>query len=207
MDIDGHAGTAAKVLGAVFGRSAVTNSEYAGIGISLLDGGMSYEQLMGLAINARLGASASHREIVEFLYTNVVGVGPSLGEREQFEGLLGNGTFSVAALGVLAADTDLDMVVDHLRQRLNQSRIVLVGHSWGGALGLLYSHQHPDKVSALFAVNPLVASQAQQQMRYTFLLHVEMDMWFLPMDKERGMSTFGAGGMLVKMEGFTPGAG
>jgi uncharacterized protein len=36
---------------------------------------------------------------------------------------------------------------------------------------------------------------------------VEMDMWFFPMDKELGMSTFGAGGMLVKMDGFTPGTG
>ncbi|KAA0696866.1 VOC family protein [Halopseudomonas laoshanensis] len=36
---------------------------------------------------------------------------------------------------------------------------------------------------------------------------VEMDMWFFPMDKEHGMSSYGAGGMLVKMEGFTPGGG
>lgn len=78
---------------------------------------------------------------------------------------------SVDALTIDQHLADLDIVVDHLRQRLNQTRIVLVGHSWGGALGLLYSHQYPDKVSALFAVNPLVATQAQQQMRYTFLLH------------------------------------
>lgn len=36
---------------------------------------------------------------------------------------------------------------------------------------------------------------------------VEMDMWFFPMDKETGMSSYGAGGMLVKMEGFSPGGG
>lgn len=36
---------------------------------------------------------------------------------------------------------------------------------------------------------------------------VEMDMWFFPMDKETGMTSYGAGGMLVKMEGFTPGTG
>ena len=33
---------------------------------------------------------------------------------------------------------------------------------------------------------------------------MEMEMWFFPMDKESGMSSYGAGGMLVKMEGFTP---
>lgn len=36
---------------------------------------------------------------------------------------------------------------------------------------------------------------------------MEMDMWFFPMDKEEGMSSYGAGGMLVKTEGFTPGSG
>lgn len=36
---------------------------------------------------------------------------------------------------------------------------------------------------------------------------MEMDMWFFPMDKESGMNSYGAGGMLVKMEGFSPGAG
>ena len=36
---------------------------------------------------------------------------------------------------------------------------------------------------------------------------IEMDMWFFPMDKEAGMSGYGAGGMLVKQVGFTPGGG
>lgn len=36
---------------------------------------------------------------------------------------------------------------------------------------------------------------------------MEMDMWFFPMDKESGMNSYGAGGTLVKMEGFAPGAG
>ena len=36
---------------------------------------------------------------------------------------------------------------------------------------------------------------------------MDMDMWFFPMDKDTGMSSYGAGGMLVKMDGFTPGGG
>lgn len=35
----------------------------------------------------------------------------------------------------------------------------------------------------------------------------EMDMWAFPMDKETGMNSYGAGGMLVKMDGFAPGGG
>ncbi|WP_019676555.1 VOC family protein [Arsukibacterium perlucidum] len=36
---------------------------------------------------------------------------------------------------------------------------------------------------------------------------VEMEMWFFPMDKENGMSFYGAGGALVKMDGYKPGGG
>ncbi|MBE9111714.1 VOC family protein [Nodosilinea sp. LEGE 07298] len=36
---------------------------------------------------------------------------------------------------------------------------------------------------------------------------IEMDMWVFPMDKEFGMTHYGAGGMLVKMDGFAPGGG
>jgi predicted enzyme related to lactoylglutathione lyase len=33
----------------------------------------------------------------------------------------------------------------------------------------------------------------------------DLDMWFFPMDQDQGMNQFGAGGMLVKMDGFSPG--
>nr|WP_324259937.1 VOC family protein [Cellvibrio fontiphilus] len=36
---------------------------------------------------------------------------------------------------------------------------------------------------------------------------MEMEMWSFPMDDEAPMSSYGTGGMLVKMEGFEPGAG
>jgi uncharacterized protein len=35
----------------------------------------------------------------------------------------------------------------------------------------------------------------------------EMEMWSFPMDKEAAMTTPGANGMLVKMEGYNPGSG
>lgn len=36
---------------------------------------------------------------------------------------------------------------------------------------------------------------------------VAMQMWAFPMDPQAGMSGYGSGGMLVKMDGFAPGAG
>ncbi|HEX2245363.1 MAG TPA: alpha/beta fold hydrolase, partial [Gammaproteobacteria bacterium] len=61
---------------------------------------------------------------------------------------------------------DLDAVVDHLRQILDQDKIVLIGHSWGSALGLLYVQHHPEKVSAFIGVAQLVSLLKAQQAQY-----------------------------------------
>jgi pimeloyl-ACP methyl ester carboxylesterase len=65
---------------------------------------------------------------------------------------------------------DLDAVADHLRQSLSQDKIILMGHSWGAALGLLYAQAHPDKVSAFIGVNPVVSTREGQQAQYDFVL-------------------------------------
>jgi pimeloyl-ACP methyl ester carboxylesterase len=64
---------------------------------------------------------------------------------------------------------DLDVVVNNLRQSLGQDKVILVGHSWGAALGVLYAHAYPEKVSALIAVNPLVSMRESQQAQYDFV--------------------------------------
>ena len=64
----------------------------------------------------------------------------------------------------------LDAVVGHLRNSLGRDKIVLIGHSWGAALGLLYAHAHPDVVSAFISVNPLISMRAAQQAQYDFVL-------------------------------------
>ncbi len=65
---------------------------------------------------------------------------------------------------------DLDAVVSHLRSSLGATRLVLIGHSWGAALGLLYVHAHPDAVAAFIGVNPLVSMRAAQQAQYDFVV-------------------------------------
>ncbi|MFO0780164.1 MAG: alpha/beta hydrolase [Nitrospira sp.] len=65
---------------------------------------------------------------------------------------------------------DLDAVVDHLRQTLGQNKIILVGHSWGSMLGLLYSQQHPEKVSVYIGVAQVVSWHQIQQGQYDFTL-------------------------------------
>lgn len=110
IDLDGSAGVVAKVIGAVFGAVSVRNAEYVGIGLKLLDGGTSYAGLMQLALDARLGAAASHVAVVDLLYGNVVGAPPSPAEQALYVALLDNRSYTPATLGVLAADTDLNKI-------------------------------------------------------------------------------------------------
>ncbi len=64
---------------------------------------------------------------------------------------------------------DLDAVVDHLRRTFGREKIVLIGHSWGGALGILYAHAHPETVSALIAVAPLISLREAERAQDAFI--------------------------------------
>lgn len=105
LDIEGHAGQAAKLLGAVFGASSVTNAEYVGIGLTELDNGMSYEQLGEVAINVT--GLSNYDEIVTLLWQNLFGVAPSEEEKAPYVELLDDG-MSVGALTVAAADSSFN---------------------------------------------------------------------------------------------------
>lgn len=102
FDINGNAGTAAKILGAVLGAAAVSNPTYEGIALGLLDGGMSYANLMHLAFTA-VGANSSNA-VVTTLLTNVLGTTPTPAQVTTFSSLIDNGTYTDGTLGVLAAD-------------------------------------------------------------------------------------------------------
>jgi hypothetical protein len=108
LDLDGHAGQVAKVLGAVFGVDVVSNKEYVGIGLSLLDGGMSYEDLASLAIS--VAGQTTFEEISKLLWTNVIGSAPSAEDIAPFVTMLELGQLSIGSLTTLAADTDLNAV-------------------------------------------------------------------------------------------------
>ena len=129
FDLGGNAGSVAKVLGAVFGKSAVANAGYAGIGLYFLDTlGYSLEQLVQVAISAKLGSSPTHAAVVNLLYANVVGYSPDGATRNAFVGMLDRKEHSVASLGVFAAETEL-----------NKSNINLVGLSNKGLEYLPYA--------------------------------------------------------------------
>jgi Ca2+-binding RTX toxin-like protein len=105
LDVSGNAGTALKILAAVFGKSTVNNKQYVGIGLDLLDKGMSYDTLAGLALG--IAQATTNDQIVTTLWTNVVGSVPSANDKAPFIKLLQDG-LSAGALAHLAADTSLN---------------------------------------------------------------------------------------------------
>ena len=105
FDTSGNAGTVAKVLGAVFGKSSLSNKSYVGIGLSLVDKGMSYSDLAALALNA--AGSTTPDQIVTTLWTNVIGSAPGSADKAPFIQMLASGT-KVGDLAVMAADTSFN---------------------------------------------------------------------------------------------------
>ena len=52
---------------------------------------------------------------------------------------------------------DLDVVVEQVRRRFHHDRVVLLGHSWGTAIGTLYAAAHPEKVAAYVGIGQIAS--------------------------------------------------
>jgi pimeloyl-ACP methyl ester carboxylesterase len=65
---------------------------------------------------------------------------------------------------------DLDEVVELVRRRFGQDRVVLVGHSWGTVLGTIYAHDHPEKVAAYVGVGQLADVSESARLSYEYAL-------------------------------------
>jgi hypothetical protein len=106
IDLNGNAGTTAKILGAVFGKESLSNKNYVGIGLHFLDAGWTYDNLAGLALDA--AGAKTNDQIVSLLWTNVIGTKPTAADKQPFIALLQNG-MSAGALAHLAADTSFNI--------------------------------------------------------------------------------------------------
>jgi serralysin len=125
LDLDGNAGIAAKILGSVFGAPAVHNTAAVAICLSVLDAGMSYHDLMQLALDVRLGANPANTTVIDLLSSNVSGWAATPGERADYLKLLDHGDYTEASLAQFVADSTA-----------NAAQIDLVGLA---ATGLEYS--------------------------------------------------------------------
>jgi serralysin len=121
LDLDGNAGKTIKLLGLLLGKDQATNKTYLGIGLKLLDDGMTYEELMQVALDVVLGANPSSSSVVDLLWTNIVGPPTPADDLGQYSALIDNGTYTAAELAVAAAD-----------HNLNTTNIDLIGLSQTG---------------------------------------------------------------------------
>jgi pimeloyl-ACP methyl ester carboxylesterase len=74
-----------------------------------------------------------------------------------------------AKLTVARHLADMDVVVDRLRSENHVGKVILVGHSWGSALGLLYAQAHPGKVAAFVGVGQVTNEVARERSQYAFI--------------------------------------
>lgn len=67
--------------------------------------------------------------------------------------------------------SDLDVLVDRVRARLGQDKVLLVGHSWGTMLGVIYTSRHPEKVSAYVGIGQMADKPKAEIASYDFTLN------------------------------------
>ena len=65
---------------------------------------------------------------------------------------------------------DLDELVDVVCKRVGKNKVVIFGHSWGSALGVLYSARFPEKVAAYVGSGQIGDSAAGESASYAFAL-------------------------------------
>ncbi|MDP3139092.1 MAG: M10 family metallopeptidase [Burkholderiaceae bacterium] len=132
LDLDGNAGKAARVLGAMLGPQFVHNKAAFGIALGLFDAGMTEAEVVGVAIEAALGPAPSHEVFVTSVYRNITGTPPPPNELGFYVDLLKMGAYSQGGLGMLAGQSDA-----------NAARIDLVGLAQTGIEYIPYAVPQP----------------------------------------------------------------
>lgn len=106
LDVNGNAGSVAKLFGAVLGKESLQNKSLVGYGLAVLDlGGAGYQTLAMQALHYKLGASFSHESEVRLLYQNLLNSAPTAPELAYWMGEIEAGTFTPSSLAMMAANT------------------------------------------------------------------------------------------------------
>lgn len=74
------------------------------------------------------------------------------------------------ALSTLQLLRDLDALVDGLTRRFAQHQVVLLAHSWGTVLGVMYARWRPERIRAYVGVAQVVEPVAAQRLEREFVL-------------------------------------
>ena len=77
---------------------------------------------------------------------------------------------SSASMTVAQFVHDLGEVVELVKTRFHQSKVIFLAHSWGTILGTLYAHRHPENVAAYVGVGQIADMPKGEQLSYDFAL-------------------------------------
>ena len=127
LDLEGNAGKVVKLLGALLGKELATNKTYIGMGLDILDNGMSYEEFMKAGLDAVFGSNPNGAAVVDVLYKNLVGSSAPQSLLDEYGGMLDNGSMTSTELGIAVAD-----------HGLNATNVDLVGLAQTGVEYVLY---------------------------------------------------------------------
>ena len=116
FDIEGHAGEAAKTLGAFLGKDGIQRADLVRQILDLLDGGLSYDGLLQAALDAVVGTDPSSALLINHFHEALTGKPASSEIIDTYSTLLDNGSLSNLDFAKQVADSDI-----------NQQNIDLVG--------------------------------------------------------------------------------
>jgi len=116
MDLDGNAGSIAKLLGAFLGAEGVRSSEYVSIGLEALDSGVSFQDLIQLALDTVFGSRPSSNELVSTFYENLTGQTAPQSVSDTYANLIDSGSL-----------TPLNFATQVAEHPLNAENIDLIG--------------------------------------------------------------------------------
>ena len=121
LDIEGHAGAIAKLLGAFLGANGIANTDYVRIGLELLDDGVSYDNLLQMALSSVFGETSSASDLIRTFYENLTRQTAPQEIVSTYSLLIETGSLTATSLAA--------QVIDH---PLNIENINLVGLSLTG---------------------------------------------------------------------------
>ena len=61
---------------------------------------------------------------------------------------------------------DVDTLTQYLKERFNQDKIVIMGHSYGSVLGSTYAYEHPENVEAYIGIGQFVSFESSTEYEY-----------------------------------------
>ncbi len=72
--------------------------------------------------------------------------------------------------------SDLEELIEHVREKFGKEKVILMGHSWGTVLGLLTVKNNPELVDAYIGIGQVVNSKKGEEISYNYTLDKALEL-------------------------------